>query len=156
MIFPEILKNRKFQQIETTFFPEISHFFIVSHVYPQLVASRNSHCAARGRGKRPAENPENPENACFWRFLGHFFLINYIGFSLKYVNPKSSTDFFHRKNRTFPEIFHFSFFSYISSPISESFIAQLLLHRALDKNYIFSAYFWENPGISLTNFLQML
>ena len=26
------------------------------------VASRNSHCAARGRGKRPPENLENPEN----------------------------------------------------------------------------------------------
>ena len=67
----------------------------------------------------------------FEDFLGHFFLINYIGFSLKYVKPKSSTDFFHRKNRTFPESFHFSCFSYISSPTSESFIAPLLLQPAL-------------------------
>ena len=95
------------------------------------MASRNSHCAARGRGKRPAENPKNPKMHVFEDFLGHFFLINYIGFSLKYVKPKSSTDFFHRKNRTFPEIFHFSFFSYISSPTSESFIAPLLLQPTL-------------------------
>ena len=44
------------------------------------MASWNSHCAARGRGKRPPENPKNQENPCFWSFLGHFFLINYIGF----------------------------------------------------------------------------
>ena len=122
------------------------------------MASRNSHCAARGHGKRPTENPENPENSCFWRFLGHFFLINYIGFSLKYVKPKSSTDFFHRKNRTFPEIFHFSFFGYISSPTSESFIAPLLLQPTLpqirkkilnffgkkhDRRWIWRRTFWR-------------
>ena len=28
----------------------------------------------------PPENPKNQENSCFWSFLGHFFLINYIGF----------------------------------------------------------------------------
>ena len=30
---------------------------------------------------------------------GHFFLINYIGFSLKYVDPKSSIQNFHRKSK---------------------------------------------------------
>ena len=45
-------------------FSENFHFyvFIVSHVQPLRVASRNSHCAARGRDKRAPENPENPEN----------------------------------------------------------------------------------------------
>ena len=45
-------------------FPKIFSFyvFIVSHVQPLRVASRNSHCAARGRRKRPPENPKNPEN----------------------------------------------------------------------------------------------
>ena len=79
----------------------------------------------------PAENQKIQKIHIFEDFLGHFFLINYIGFSLKYVKPKSSTDFFHRKNRTFPEIFHFSFFGYISSPTSESFIAPLLLQPTL-------------------------
>ena len=82
------------------------YFFIVSHVLPQQVASRNSHCAARGRGKRPGRKPENSD---FWRFLGHFFLINHIGFSLKYVIPKSSTDFFHRKQKVFRKIYSFYF-----------------------------------------------
>ena len=32
------------------------------------MASRNSHCATRGRGKCPAENPKNPENHVFEDF----------------------------------------------------------------------------------------
>ena len=85
--------------------------------------------------------------------FGHFFLINYIGFSLKCVRPKSSTGFFIEKIERFSKIFNFPFFSYISSPISESFIAQLLLYRALDKKLFFLFKFWENP---YTNFLRML
>ena len=100
----------------------------------------------------PAENPKIQKIHVFEDFGGHFFLINHIGFSLKYVCPKSSTDFVIEKIELFPIFFHFSFFSYISSPISESFIAQLLLHRALDKKRFFFK-FWENP---YTNFLRML
>ena len=50
----------------------------------------------------------------FWRFWGHFFLINHIGFSLKYVAPKSSTDFFHRKKKFSTKFFiFFHFLSYL-------------------------------------------
>ena len=84
----------------------------------------------------PAENPKIQKIHIFEDFLEHFFLINHIGFSLKYVIPKSSTDFFSSKTKSFSEIFQFLCFYHISSPISESFIAQLLLHRALDKKVI--------------------
>ena len=45
----------------------------------------------------------------FEDFGGHFFLINYIGFSLKYVCPKSSTDFSIEKIELFPKFFIFHF-----------------------------------------------
>ena len=38
------------------------YVFIISHVQPLRVASRNSPCAVRGRGKRPPENPKNFKN----------------------------------------------------------------------------------------------
>ena len=76
----------------------------------------------------------------FEDFWGHVFLINHIGFSLKYVVPKSSTDFFHRKQNVFRKKNHFLCFYHISSPMSESFIAQLLLHRALDQNGVFLTF----------------
>ena len=101
----------------------------------------------------PAENPKIQKIHVFEDFWGHFFLINYIGFSLKYVDPKSSIQFFHRKFKLFSNFFHFSFFSYISSPISENFIAQLLLYRTLDKKVNLFPTNWGNP---YTNFLQML
>ena len=49
----------------------------------------------------PAENPKIQKIHIFEDFWEHFFLINHIGFSLKYVIPKSSTDFFHRKQKVF-------------------------------------------------------
>ena len=67
------------------------------------------------------------------------------------MDPKSSIQFFHRKFELFSNFFHFSFFIYISSPISESFIAQLLLHRALD---IFFHRSGEFLGFSLPAFCQ--
>ena len=85
----------------------------------------------------PAENPKIQKIHIFEDFWGHFFLINHIGFSLKYVIPKSSTDFFSSKTKSFSTKKHFLCFYHISSPISESFIAQLLLHRALDQKYLF-------------------
>ena len=93
----------------------------------------------------PAENPKIQKIHIFEDFWEHVFLINHIGFSLKYVTPKSSTDIFHRKNRTFFENFTFFVFSYISSPISESVIAQLLLHRALDKKFFYFLTISGNP-----------
>ena len=104
-------KSRNFHRKNEIFLNFFSFYcFIISHVYPQLVAPQNSHCAARGRGKRPRRKSENPENPYFWRFWGHFSLINHIGFSLKYVAPKSSTDFFHRKKKFSTKFFIFSFF----------------------------------------------
>ena len=47
-------------------------FFIVSHVSLQRTASRNSHCVARGRGKRPLENPKNPIFFPFYCHLSFF------------------------------------------------------------------------------------
>ena len=58
----------------------------------------------------PAENPKIQKIHIFEDFSEHFFLINHIGFSLKYVIPKSSTDFFSSKKKVFDKIFHFSFF----------------------------------------------
>ena len=58
----------------------------------------------------PAENPKIQKIHIFEDFWGHFFLINHIGFSLKYVIPKSSTDFFHRKQNVFRKIFIFYVF----------------------------------------------
>ena len=52
------------------------------------------------------------------------------------MDPKSSFQFFLRK---------FELFDHISSLTSESFIAQLLLHRALDKKYFFLK-FWGNSN----------
>ena len=85
----------------------------------------------------PAENPKNKKIHIFEDFLGHFSLIIYIRFSLKYVDPKSSIQKFHRKFELFSKIFQFFIFCHVSSPISESFIAQLLLHRALDQKVNF-------------------
>ena len=45
----------------------------------------------------PAENPKIQKIHIFEDFWEHFFLINHIGFSLKHVIPKSSTDFFSSK-----------------------------------------------------------
>ena len=55
------------------------------------------------------------------------------------------------KIELFLNFFQFFIFFHISSPISESFIAQLLLHRALDQKDAFFPHFWENP---YTNFCQ--
>ena len=104
----------------------------------------------------PAENPKIQKIHIFEDFWEHFFLINHIGFSLKYVIPKSSTDFFSSKTKSFSKKFHVLCFYHISSPISESFIAQLLLHRALDKTLFFFSLSMEIHGFSNTNFLRML
>ena len=86
----------------------------------------------------PADNPKNTKIHIFEDFLGHFSLIIYIRFSLKYVDPKSSIQKFHRKFELFSKIFQFFIFCHVSSPISESFIAQLLLHpRARQKSLFF-------------------
>ena len=61
----------------------------------------------------PAENPKIQKIHIFEDFWEHFFLINHIGFSLKYVIPKSSTDFFHRKNELFRIFSIFIFLSYL-------------------------------------------
>ena len=58
----------------------------------------------------PAENPKIQKIHIFEDFWGHFFLINHIGFSLKYVIPKSSTDFFSSKKKFSTKFFIFSFF----------------------------------------------
>ena len=49
----------------------------------------------------PAENQKIQKIHIFEDFWGHFFLINHIGFSSKYVNPKSSIDFFLSKKSNF-------------------------------------------------------
>ena len=103
----------------------------------------------------PAENQKIQKIHIFEDFWGHFFLINHIGFSLKYVIPKSSTDFFSSKTKSFSKFLHFLCFYHISSPISESFIAQLLLHRALDQKDVFFLHiFGKIPGFCLRTFCQ--
>ena len=80
-------------------------------------------------------------------FGGDVFLIKFTLYRIfiKICVSKKFNRFFHRKHRTFFEIFHFPFFSYISSPISESFIAQLLLPRALDQKVYFCYTYSGNP-----------
>ena len=58
----------------------------------------------------PAENHKIQKIHIFEDFWRHFFLINHIGFSLKYVIPKSSTDFFHRKQKVFRKFSMFYLF----------------------------------------------
>ena len=58
----------------------------------------------------PAENPKIQKIHIFEDFWGHFFLINHIGFSLKYVIPKSSTDFFSSKTKSFSKKYIFYVF----------------------------------------------
>ena len=72
------------------------------------------------------------------------------------MTSKSSTVFFSSKTKSFSKKNHFLCFYHISSPISESVIAQLLLHRALDKKLLFFTLSREIPGIFLTNFLKIL
>ena len=103
----------------------------------------------------PAENPKIQKIHIFEDFWEHFFLINHIGFSLKYVIPKSSTDFFSSKTKSFSNFLHFLCFYHISSPISESFIAQLLLHRTLDKMHYFFPQNFANRLVWGTNFLRL-
>ena len=93
----------------------------------------------------PAENPKIQKIHIFEDFWEHFFLINHIGFSLKYVITKSSTDFFSSKTKSFSKNLHFLCFYHISSPISESFIAQLLLPCALNKKVFFFFTISGNP-----------
>ena len=104
----------------------------------------------------PAENPKIQKIHVFEDFWGHFFLINYIGFSLKYVDPKSSIQNFHRKFELFSKILHVLCFYHISSPISESFIAQLLLHRALNQKSPFFSRIGEILMILLATGLAEL
>ena len=120
------------------------------------MASRNSHYTARGRDKRPRRKSKNPENSCFWRFLGALFPYKLYRIFIKICGSKKFNPKFSSKIELFSKIFHFLCFCHISSPISESFIAQLLLHRALSQKTLFFLTFWENIWISLTNFLPML
>ena len=91
-------------------FGKFSHFFIVSHGLPQQVASRNSHCAACGRDKRPGRKPENPENSKFWRFLGALFPYKSYRIFIKICDSKKFNRFFSSKTKSFSKFFHFSFF----------------------------------------------
>ena len=84
-------------------------FCIVSHVLPHQVASRNSHCAARGHGKRPTENPENPENSCFWRFLGALFPYKLYRIFIKICESKKFDRFFCIEKNFFRKKYCFMF-----------------------------------------------
>ena len=93
-------------------FPEHFQFscFIVFHVYPERVASRNSHCAARGRGKRPRRQSEKHENSYFWRFFGTLFPYNLYKVFIKICGSKKFNPKISSKIRTFFEnfsVFHF-------------------------------------------------
>ena len=116
-------------------FGKIWLFILLSYLmdYPQQVASRNSHCAACGRDKRPGRKPENPENSKFWRFLGALFPYKSYRIFIKICDSKKFNRFFFIENKKFFEKTHFLLFNHISSPISENFITQLLRYRALEK-----------------------
>ena len=73
----DILKFSVFQNLSENIFhrknikiSENFRFLFLCHISCITSASgiRNSHCAARGHGKRPAENPKNPENHVFEDF----------------------------------------------------------------------------------------
>ncbi len=101
------------------------------------------------------EKSKNHENSYFWRFWGALFPYKSYRIFIKICDSKKFNRFFLEKIERFSKIFDFLFFNYISSPISESFIAQLLLHRALDqKDGFFSHIFGKIPGFCLRTFCQ--
>ena len=82
------------------------------------------------------------------------FIVNYLNYLDQYIKVPNSPDLpiweiFTKqiKNKQFSDkIVYFLFYHYISSPISESFIAQLLLHRALNQKTPFFLTDWGNPN----------
>ena len=131
-IFQNRLKNIFHRKIIV--FGKVSLFIFVSYLMYYLIEWHRGTPTVPpvGAVNVPDENPKIQKIHIFEDFLEHFFLIKHIGFSLKYVIPKSSTDFFSSKTKSFSKNFHFFIFYHISSPISESFIAQLLQHRGLN------------------------
>ena len=78
------------------------------------VASPNSPCAARGRGKRPPENPKNRENPCFWSFLGALFHLDLYRVSIIMGESKTFIGFFFMKKKSFrKKSFVFIFLLYL-------------------------------------------
>ena len=99
----------------------------------------------------PAENPKIQKIHIFEDFWGHFFLINHIGFSLKYVIPKSSTDFFSSKTKSFSIFSFFMFLSYFIPNLWKFHCATPSTPRAKPKRYFFNT----NQQIQTTNFLRI-
>ena len=73
-------------------------------------ASWNSHCAARGRDKRPPENPKNHENPCFWSFLGALFHLDLNRVSFIMWESKEFIGVFLHEKKTFSKKVSFYFF----------------------------------------------
>ena len=88
---------------------------------------------------------QNRLNWIFWRFLGALCPYKSYRVSIRICESKQFNRFFHQKIKLFSQNFIFPFFSKISSPTSESFIAQLPLCRALDKKYFFFSRIREIP-----------
>ena len=91
----------------------------------------------------PAENPKIQIIPIFEDFREHFHYKSYRIF-IKICDSKKFNRFFFIENKKFFEKNHFLCFYHISSPISESFIAQLLLHRALNQKLYFWNTYWGN------------
>ena len=104
----------------------------------------------------PTENPKIQKIHIFEDFWGHFFLINHIGFSSKYVFPKSSTDIFIEKIELFSNFFIFHFVSIFHPQSLKVSLRNSLCTARQTKITFFSARIREIPMISPTNFLPML
>ena len=104
----------------------------------------------------PAENPKIQKIHIFEDFWGHFFLINHIGFSSKYVIPKSSTDIFIEKSNFFRKFSIFCFLVMFHPQSLKVSLRNSFYTAPYRKKELFSGLSREIPGISLTNFLKIL
>ena len=104
----------------------------------------------------PSENPKTQKIHIFEDLGGgHFFLIHHIiGFSLKYVIPKSSTDFFFIENKKFFEKITFlHFLSYFISNLWKFHSATPSRSPVREKSSFFPLNF-ANWLVWRTNFLR--
>ena len=117
------------------------------------MASRNSHCDARGRGKRPVENPKNQENSWFWIFLGALFPYKLLRIVKENHESKKFTRFFSSKNIFFRFFRFFIFVTYFISSLWKFHFSRTYQKVRKRKSLIFSLKKTRSQTNLKTNFL---
>ena len=100
----------------------------------------------------PAENPKIQKIHIFEDFWEHFFLINHIGFSLKYVIPKSSTVFFPSKTKSFSKKNHFLFFIIFHPQSLKVSLRNSFYTARQTKQVFFSHYLGKSYGFPVKSY----